>query len=108
MWNVQRLSDGEVTHTFESKADFDLQQNQLVTKDCVYRGVGLKNHIAVEVPDSPELIAYRTKTAKRAELLSALSDIDLRSIRALREGNVAVLSQLDNEAAVLREQLRGL
>lgn len=50
---------------------------------------------------SKEDIAAR----ERDEALTALEDIDRKSIRALREGNISRLAALEDEAEKLREKL---
>jgi hypothetical protein len=42
---------------------------------------------------------------RKSNILSELNSIDLRSIRALREGNAERLAQLEAEAEALRQQL---
>ena len=43
--------------------------------------------------------------AHNAPIKAQLADIDARSIRALREGNAARLTELETQAAALRAQL---
>ena len=54
---------------------------------------------ASRVPKPP------TKEEVNAPILAQLSAIDLKSIRALREGDDARVSSLESEAATLRAQL---
>ena len=46
-----------------------------------------------------------TAEAINAPILARLRDIDMRSIRALREGNTERITALESEAAALRMQL---
>jgi len=41
-----------------------------------------------------------------APILAALSEIDRKSIRALREGNTVRIAELEQQAAALRNQLK--
>lgn len=45
---------------------------------------------------------------RAAEIKSELSAIDLKSIRALREGDTARITALEAEAQALRDELRAL
>lgn len=60
--------------------------------------------------DVPEhaLLAEQDVDAWRDEILAALSGIDAKSIRALREGNATRLAALEAEAARLRQTLMAL
>lgn len=55
-----------------------------------------------------EALVTPTKEVERNALLSRLREIDLKSIRALREGNFARISALESDAQVLRDSLSGL
>lgn len=46
------------------------------------------------------------RTIRRAELQEALNEIDRKSIRPLREGNEALVKELENKAAELRAKWR--
>jgi hypothetical protein len=48
---------------------------------------------------------YESNKVTNAPIYSALDAIDTKSIRALRSGDTARLSQLENEAVALRAQL---
>ena len=48
------------------------------------------------------------KSPEYQKIISALEQIDLRSIRPIREGNRNALQQLENEAALLRIELKKL
>ena len=43
---------------------------------------------------------------QKADIISALEEIDRKSIRALREGNQERLALLEAEAEILREELK--
>jgi len=45
--------------------------------------------------------------SRKIEILEALSGMDFKSIRALRSGDTERLQTLENEAEVLREELKG-
>ena len=49
--------------------------------------------------------AEELRQAAKLAILNKLVDIDSRSIRALREGNATKLSELETQAAILRQQL---
>lgn len=52
-----------------------------------------------------EYKSYRAKQEHNAPILAQLEVIDLKSIRALREGNQTRIDDLEAEAAELRAQL---
>jgi hypothetical protein len=54
----------------------------------------------------PEVPASTTRP--RAEVLADLASIDMRSIRALREGNAARIAELEAQAVALRAELAAL
>lgn len=57
----------------------------------------------------PELPTYTAQPARAAaDILQALAQIDVRSIRALREGDSARIASLEADAAALRAELAGL
>lgn len=57
----------------------------------------------------PPLPAYVTQQARSAaDILQALAQIDMRSIRALREGDTARIASLEADANALRAELAGL
>lgn len=58
--------------------------------------------------DRWEVVASATPQRTRADILQALAQIDVRSIRALREGDTARIDSLEAEAAALRDELSGL
>ena len=59
--------------------------------------------VYVPPPDAP-VVQVRT----RADVLAELTDIDMRSIRALREGNTARIAELEAQAVALRAELAAL
>jgi hypothetical protein len=54
----------------------------------------------------PEVPASTTRP--RADVLADLASIDMRSIRALREGNAARIAELEAQAVALRAELAAL
>ena len=76
MWQVKNRHTGEVFQAFDSKAEFDLQPEQLVTAGCIFRGVGLHTHEVVEAPESGARAAARESAAakvRRAERVAQIS-----------------------------------
>jgi hypothetical protein len=59
--------------------------------------------VYVPQPDVP-VVQVRT----RADVLADLASIDMRSIRALREGNAARIAELEAQAVALRAELAAL
>lgn len=67
--------------------------------------------VRADFPDAapPTLPAYISSPSRTAaDLYQALAQIDMRSIRALREGDTARIASLETEAAALRAELAGL
>lgn len=62
-------------------------------------------HDALEVQPAPSHV-YTDEA--RATILAALVDIDMRSIRPLRDGETALVADLASQAAALRQQLHAL
>lgn len=108
MWKIKDKYTHEVFRVFDTKDEFDLQPAQLVTAGCIFRSVGSATHYAVEEPDSPEIIAARARNQRRGEIIARLEQIDLKSIRALRENNATVIAEYESEASSLRTELRNL
>lgn len=108
MWIIKHKVTGEVFRVFAARGEFDLQPAQLVTAECIFRGAGSTTHYAEEVSDPPEMLAAKAKAARRAEILAALSDIDTKSIRPLREGDADRVAALAQQAQALRNELKTL
>ena len=49
-----------------------------------------------------------TSAAKKSQILASLAALDAKSIRPLREGDAARISELDEQAAALRAELAAL
>lgn len=60
----------------------------------------------VVVPPSPT--AAEIAAARKAEILAALSALDAKSIRPLREGDTARVDTLEAQASLLRAELAAL
>lgn len=57
---------------------------------------------------NPPLPPAVEKERRRAEIITALADIDLKSIRPLRAGETEKLAELDEQAQALRAELATL
>jgi len=55
-----------------------------------------------------EIVEASPPARTRDEILQALAQIDVRSIRALREGDTARIDSLEAQAVALRAELAGL
>jgi len=64
-----------------------------------------EEHIWVEADTLPPLyVAPKTSAERIKEIDEALSVIDAKSIRALREGNPTRINELEGQAVVLRNE----
>lgn len=108
MWQIKNKHTHEVFRVFDTRDEFDLQPTQLVTAGCIFCSVGSTTHYAEEAPDTPEMLAAKAKAARRAAILTALSDIDTRSIRPLLEGDTDRVAALAQQAQALRDELKTL
>lgn len=88
---------GPFAHVSETGDRYDCGDTVLL-KAVVGAGV-VSNWIA---PPAPQFV--RT----RADVLAELAAIDMRSIRALREGNTARIAELEAQAVALRAELAAL
>lgn len=66
--------------------------------------------VEVQAPDEPVQndAPPDPLVERRGVILAALADIDMKSIRPLREGDSAKVAQLEAQAETLRQELRGL
>lgn len=61
------------------------------------------------IEETAEIDARKAQSARtRADVLADLAAIDMRSIRALREGNTARIAELEAQAVALRAELAAL
>ncbi len=58
--------------------------------------------------DHWEIVDAQPTGRTRGDVLQDLAQIDVRSIRALREGDTARIASLETDAAALRAELAGL
>lgn len=58
--------------------------------------------------DRWEIVEAQPPVRTRGDILAALAQIDVRSIRALREGDAARIASLEADAAALRAELADL
>ncbi len=61
-----------------------------------------------EIAELESQRAVAAKEDRRREIFAELATIDLKSIRALREGNQDRIDELEVQAAALRDELAGL
>lgn len=72
-------------------------------EDDPYEGVDW-SHIESKIEIDPE----EQKLIRKEEILTQLQRIDLKSIRALRENNQELITKYEDEAVILREELKTL
>ena len=92
-----RLQKSYLTET--EKAELAKYGDQLMTAEEIAER-------EVDEAKAAEERAQREKDAAKLVILNQLVDIDSKSIRALREGNAQKLTELETEAAILRQKLK--
>ena len=92
-------------------ADWKFDNNCLATEENIIRADNGQLILASEyaiLQETPEYIAEqkaKNNAIIKQDILKQLSEIDAKSIRALREGNTDRITQYEAQAQKLREQL---
>jgi hypothetical protein len=93
-------------HIVDNRGVWQKQDGSLYEITSVYESAdaGWIKYVPSEEMESN----IQQKSPEYQKIISALEQIDLRSIRPIREGNRNALQQLENEAALLRIELKKL
>lgn len=84
---------------FLDSADFE----HLIPEGCIEI-----TEAEVDILANPPPTAEQVKAARTAEIKAALAEIDVKSIRPLRDGDTARLAELEAQAEALRKELSSL
>ena len=104
----------EKPFTDKQRADFICEHQRLnyyEDDNCIIMYLdseSVTNGIVNDISQTPEYIAEqkaKNNAIIKQDILKQLSEIDAKSIRALREGNTERIAQYEAQAQKLREQL---
>jgi len=85
---------GAIAHEFASASEFDLQPTQLITRDCIHRGIGSTTHKVVKVADSDKITQQRQKERRTAEIASITVTTSVGTFDGDEESQVRMACEL--------------
>jgi hypothetical protein len=83
-------------------------RNTPLGREVVITNLVLETDVLATQHEIDEMYANAAKTERKAQILSELSDIDFKSIRALRANDKEKLDELEAKAVTLRQELSSL
>ena len=104
----------EKPYTDKERADFVCEHqglNYYEDDNCIIMYLdseSVADGVVTDISQTPEYIAEqkaKNNAIIKQDILKQLSEIDAKTIRALREGNATYITRYEVQAQVLREQL---